>query len=75
MWNHLKSFLGRKPNQQSQNTAPEPVEEVIIIDVALMNAAYPDRSAGRWCASCEQWGTHHTDAHNDFAKAALATAS
>lgn len=31
-----------------------------------INRAYPDRSAGRWCAICGQSGTHHTDRHGDF---------
>lgn len=26
-----------------------------------------DRSAGRWCAECQQHGSHHTDKHAEFA--------
>lgn len=25
-----------------------------------------DRSAGRWCATCKQYGSHHTDKHEEF---------
>ena len=25
-----------------------------------------DRTAGRWCAECNEFGSHHTDRHIDF---------
>lgn len=27
-----------------------------------------DRSAGRWCAECQQHGGHHSDKHDEFMK-------
>lgn len=35
-----------------------------------IDAAFPDRSAGRWCARCEQHGSHHTERHENFLAAA-----
>lgn len=37
----------------------------------LIDAAFPDRSAGRWCARCEQHGSHHTARHDDLLMAAV----
>lgn len=39
-------------------------------DADLIDRSFPDRSAGRWCATCEQHGTHHTDKHEEFLAAA-----
>ena len=30
-----------------------------------------DRSAGRYCATCAQHGSHHTDTHDEFMTAAI----
>lgn len=52
---------------------PAPAAPVVIeVSLEAMNAAFPDRAAGRWCDHCQQNGAHHTDRHNDFATAALA---
>jgi hypothetical protein len=39
-----------------------------------IDQAFPDRSAGRWCASCEQYGSHHTATHAHYLDAALRVA-
>jgi hypothetical protein len=34
-----------------------------------------DRSAGRWCAECDQHGSHHTDRHPLFARVVVSVES
>lgn len=41
-------------------------------DAFIINGVYTDRSAGRWCDTCDQHGTHHTDQHDGFLAAARA---
>lgn len=49
-----------------------PVEPVVIVPMELMDKMF-DRSAGRFCEVCNVHGSHHTDKHNDFARAVLSS--
>lgn len=60
--------FGRKPNVCKPSQPP--VEEIIFVELSVMDERF-DRSAGRFCAHCGIHGSHHTETHNDFAKAAL----
>lgn len=61
----------RRRSGKTAQPAAAPQEQVIVISTEVMNHAFPDRSAGRYCAHCKQHGQHHTDRHNDFAREAL----
>lgn len=58
-----------------QDTTTPTSPTYITVSNEVMNAAFPDRSAGRECTVCNQHGTHHTDQHNTYAKAALERAT
>lgn len=49
-------------------------EPTVYVPMEAMDAVY-DRSAGRFCEKCGVHGSHHTEKHNDFARAVLATLS
>jgi hypothetical protein len=58
--------FGRK----KESVVAAPAEEIIRVDISVMDERF-DRSAGRFCDHCGISGSHHTDTHNDFARAAL----
>lgn len=60
--------FGRKSS--NRKPAQPPLEEIISVDISVMDERF-DRSAGRFCAHCGIHGSHHTETHNEFAKAAL----
>ncbi len=68
------SLFSRKPQAKvsirTTIQAPAPVEAFVLVPMELMDRYY-DRSAGRWCDGCKANGSHHTDQHNDFARAVL----
>lgn len=64
----MKWFRRQPKKVQSVAPAHEPV---LVVSAETMNLAFPDRSAGRYCAHCKQHGAHHTDKHNEFAREAL----
>jgi hypothetical protein len=40
-------------------------EDILAVET-VPHRAVADRSAGRWCAFCDQHGSHHTDRHALF---------
>lgn len=63
----MMGFGRKKKNRKERAVAPE---EIIAVDVSVMDECF-DRAAGRFCDHCGISGSHHTDTHNDFARAAL----
>lgn len=59
------------------NPAHLPIKQITDEQIAvwkadpegLKRARAHDRSPGRWCAACNQRGSHHTDRHGHFADA------
>lgn len=41
-------------------------QEPLTREADRIDAAFPDRSAGRWCGVCGRHGSHHTDKHGEF---------
>lgn len=57
--------------RKSNDTQREQIqEEIVSVEVSVMDERF-DRSAGRFCSHCGIHGSHHSDQHNDFARAAL----
>lgn len=73
MFGSLRNLLFA-PSRKSVSSVVEvaPVGPVLV-SREVMDAAF-DRSAGRFCGVCDAHGSHHTDKHDEFARAALAKA-
>lgn len=65
----MSIFPRRKPTPVVV-ARPAPVN--VVVPMELMDKVF-DRSAGRFCGVCHTHGSHHTDKHNEFARAALAS--
>lgn len=63
----MMGFGRKKKNRKERAVAPE---EIIAVDISVMDESF-DRSAGRFCGHCGIHGSHHTEAHNEFARAVL----
>ena len=85
MTNYIENFvpLGFDPNRDPYTTITDAARAILAETAtnllihettvaSVMNRAFPDRSAGRWCDTCDQHGNHHTDQHDTFLAAATA---
>lgn len=80
MVRHIENFVplgfrpGRDPyanvTQAAAGILAEAAASMLTVstpsDADLIERAFPDRSAGRFCATCGQHGSHHTDQHASF---------
>ena len=63
-------IFGRKAKPVAETVDRTPV--YVVVPMELMDKVF-SRSAGRFCEGCNAFGSHHTDKHNEFARAALAS--
>lgn len=64
MWGFGRKRNNAQPTQQVQD------EKIVSVELSVMDERF-DRAAGRFCSHCGIHGSHHSDQHNDFARAAL----
>lgn len=65
-------IFGRKTKPAVVAVTADRTPVYVVVPMELMDKVF-SRAAGRFCEGCNAFGSHHTDKHNEFARAALAS--